>query len=155
MTANQSDIDSFYEDWMDDEVPQETQKLWQEAVTDYMNFHNIVKPEYMKFNVDLVRKMIKHVSVRDNRWKGFPEHTFSSAGMNAERSLYFAIKRKIDALTNESKKPKKEQLAKKQLEKIPQTAKPQAEQIIADQQLPKIPIAAIGNTIDISIAEKT
>ena len=45
-------------------------------------------------------------------------------------------------------------MPKKQLEKISSVAKTQAEQIIADQQLPIVLPKAIGNAIEIGIADK-
>ena len=68
-----------------------------------MNYHNITNPDHLKFRVDLVRKMIVHVGVRDHRWKGFPEQTFNSNGQNAEKVLYHAIKRKIEQMQKDCK----------------------------------------------------
>ncbi len=63
--------------------------------------------------------------------------------------MYHAIKRKIEAIKNERKKQKDEQMAKRQKEKNQQEATLQAEKIIAEQQLPKVITNPIGNAIDI------
>ena len=140
---------------MDEEVTTEDQQKWQHAVLDYMNFHNMKNPEHLKFNVDLVKKMIKHVSVRDDRWKGFPETTFNSNGAIAEKTLYHAIKRKIEAMKNERKKQLGEQLAKKQKTKISEEAQKEAKQIIAEEQLPKVVTNTVANAIEIGLSNCT
>lgn len=44
---------------------------WQQAVEDYITFHD-ADVEHLVFGIDLVKRIIPHVAVRDARWKKFP-----------------------------------------------------------------------------------
>ena len=108
MSDSQSEYDTYDSVWMDDEVPDHVKNLWQEAVKDYMTYHNVSNPDHLKYTADLARKMIVHVGIRDARWKRFPVHTFNSNGQKAERVLYHGLKKKVEELQREAKKLKED-----------------------------------------------
>ena len=78
----QKDTDSepdYDDSWMHADVQENVLKRWQLAISDYMSLHYIVNPMHLNFNVDLVKKLIPHVGVRDHRWKGFPQEDSNPA----------------------------------------------------------------------------
>ena len=63
--------DNGYPDWWDEAPDKDTRLRWQQAVEDYVVFHD-ADVDHLHFSVDLVKKIIPHVAVRDDRWKKFP-----------------------------------------------------------------------------------
>ena len=57
--------------------------------------------------------MIKHLHVRDKKWKDFPIKEYRTNGSVAEINLYNAIRYRIDALLVEEKRNKEEKLRKR------------------------------------------
>ena len=77
---------------MNEEVTQEILQVWKKAVDDYKIYHDIRNPDHISASVTEVKKMIRHVSIYDNRWRGFPIDTFKTTGLKAEQALYKYIR---------------------------------------------------------------
>ena len=67
--------DPDHPEWWDEGPDKAYRNLWQQAVADYLIFHS-AEPEHVKFTIDLVKLIIPHVAVRDQRWANFPKASF-------------------------------------------------------------------------------
>ena len=90
-------------DWWNAKPDKDTKEGWQEAVEDYIDLHEL-DPESMTFSMDLVRKMIPSIGVRDKRWKKFPVAQFDIHGCATHKQLYHTIRNKLDSLINKAHK---------------------------------------------------
>ena len=90
-------------DWWNMKPDKDTKELWQDAVEDYLEQQDI-DAENVEFSIDLVRKMIPSVKVRDPRWKNFPKAQFDIQLFKAHRQLYDTIRNKLDSLQNLAQK---------------------------------------------------
>lgn len=90
-------------EWWNSKPDRETKELWQDAVEDYLEQQD-TDAENVEFSLELVKKMIPSIKVRDPRWKNFPKAQFDIQLFKAHRQLYDTIRNKLDSLINLSQK---------------------------------------------------
>ena len=57
--------------WQEKELDLKTKRLWQESIDNYIFFHSGTKIEHLKPGIDLVKKLIPFVGMKDPRWRKF------------------------------------------------------------------------------------
>ena len=111
-------------DWWDSKPDNDMKLRWQEAVEDYLDSYD-TDAEHVSFSMDLVKKMIPSMAVRDVRWKKFPKDQFDIQRYKSHRQLYDTIRNKLDSLVAAAEKERKDAEEKVALEK--QKAQQEAE----------------------------
>ena len=89
--------ENTYPIWWDEAPEQNTITFWQQAMEDYISFHD-ADVDQLQFGIDLVKKIIPHVAVRDPRWKKFPLTLFNTNQYDAHAKLYESIHNKFTSL---------------------------------------------------------
>ena len=98
MPGKGKEDDPLRQDWWDEKPEPGIHARYQQGVIDYIAFHDD-NVEDLKFSVDLVKRIIPHVAVRDVKWKKFPVESFRSTGVYAAHTdLYTTIYNKITSL---------------------------------------------------------
>ena len=117
MPQKTPDKDINHEDWWDEKPDKAKCALHNQAVEDYLTFHDD-DVEHVKFSIDLVKKMIPHVAVRDANWKKFPKDSFQYNGPAAHADLYQTIHNKISTLQDAARESRERIESAKQMEAI-------------------------------------
>ena len=106
---------------------------WQEAVEDYLEQQES-DAEHVTFSIDLVKKMIPSMAVRDTRWKKFPKNHFDIQRFEAHRQLYDTIRNKLTGLIAAAEKERKDAEDKAALEKMKAQQEAELEQEAQEAQ---------------------
>ena len=117
MQSNTTGDNAPKPDWWNSKPDKDTKEGWQEAVEDYIDLHEL-DPESLTFSMDLVKKMIPSIGVRDKRWKKFPVAQFDIHGCATHKQLYHTIRNKLDSLINKAQKVREDAEEEAAMEKI-------------------------------------
>ena len=81
----------------------DTKKVWQAAVEDFVDSTELVLKENM-IDIQLVKNIIPYIASEDKRWNRFPHAAFNTYKYKTHETLYNTIRNKLDSLFNAKKK---------------------------------------------------
>ena len=96
-TKHDQQIDSNFLEWWNEAVHYTKKDKWKPAVQDYLDFEYL-EASNEKFSIELVKRIISHVSKYDDRWKRFPKDSFNTDLYKAHKAFYTMVEEELKIL---------------------------------------------------------
>jgi hypothetical protein len=96
-TKHDQQIDSNFLEWWNEAVHYTKKDKWKPAVQDYLVFEYL-EASNEKFSIELVKRIISHVSKYDDRWKRFPKDSFNTDLYKAHKAFYTMVEEELKIL---------------------------------------------------------